>query len=445
MQPRIPCATYRLQFNNQFRFADATRIIGYLHDLGITDIYASPYFKAKKGSLHGYDIVDPNVLNPEIGTEEDYAVMAAELRRHGMGQVLDIVPNHMCVDSSENLWWMDVLENGPSSPYAKFFDIDWTPVKKELKDKVLIPVLGNQYGDLLEGQELQLVFEEGAFIVYYYEHKFPLRPQTYVLVLEHGLAELQVLLLDADPDLAEFMSIMTALHHLPSYTETDPDRIAERYREKEVIKRRLWTLVTRNAGIKAHIDNNVLLFNGTKGDAKSFDLLDDLMNQQIYRLSHWRVATEEINYRRFFDINGLGAIRVEHPAVFAATHALIFRLIREGSVTGLRVDHPDGLYNPVEYFHRLQRGCFVQQGLASLSKERNNQAASRGRRAGSRAAVRRRGASGPGLQALLYRRRKDPDKERADARGLADLQHHRLRIRQFRERHLYRRGAGKGL
>jgi (1->4)-alpha-D-glucan 1-alpha-D-glucosylmutase len=377
VQPRIPCATYRLQFNNQFRFADATRIIGYLHDLGITDIYSSPYFKAKKGSLHGYDIVDPNVLNPEIGTEEDYAAMVAELRRNGMGQVLDIVPNHMCVESSENVWWMDVLENGPSSPYAKFFDIDWTPVKKELQNKVLIPILGNQYGDILEGQELRLVFEEGAFFVYYYEHRFPLRPQTYVVVLEHGLAELQALLADTDPDLAELMSIMTALRHLPSYTETDPEKIAERYREKEVIKRRLWTLVSRHDGIKAHIEHNVFLFNGTKGDAKSFDLFDDLMNQQIYRLSHWRVATEEINYRRFFDVNSLGAIRMEHPAVFAATHALIFRLVREGSVTGLRVDHPDGLYNPVEYFHRLQRGCFVQQGLTSLSGERNDRETSR--------------------------------------------------------------------
>ncbi len=375
VQPRIPCATYRLQFNNQFRFADATRIIAYLHDLGITDIYSSPYFKAKKGSLHGYDIVDPNALNPEIGTEEDYTAMAAELRRHDMGQVLDIVPNHMCVDSSDNLWWMDVLENGPSSPYAKFFDIDWAPVKKELKDKVLIPVLGNQYGNILEGQELLLVFEEGAFFVHYFEHTFPLRPQTYVLVLEHGREELQTLLPDESPELAEFLSIMTALRHLPSYTETDPDKTAERFREKEVIKRRLWTLVSANAAIKAHIDKNVLIFNGTKGDAKSFDLLDDLMNQQIYRLSHWRVATEEINYRRFFDINELGAIRMENPDVFQTTHRLIFRMIRDGSVTGLRVDHPDGLYNPVEYFYRLQRGCFVQQGLASLSQERDNQAA----------------------------------------------------------------------
>ncbi len=372
--PRIPCATYRLQFNNQFRFPAATRIIGYLHDLGVTDIYSSPFLKAKQGSLHGYDIVDPQALNPEIGTEEDYASMAGELRRHGMGQVLDIVPNHMCVDSSENSWWMDVLENGPSSPYAKFFDIDWEPVKKELKNKVLIPILGGQFGNVLEGQELKVVLEDGAFFAKYYDHKFPLRPQTYVEILEHRLQDLQSLLPGESPDIAEILSIITALKHLPSYTETDPGRIAERHREKDVTKRRLGTLFTACSEVRAHIEENLRLFNGTKGDPKSFDLLDGLMDQQIYRLSDWRVATEEINYRRFFDINGLGAIRMEHPAVFAATHELIFRLIREGSVTGLRVDHPDGLYNPVEYFHRLQRACFVQQYSDPAPDQGNPQA-----------------------------------------------------------------------
>jgi (1->4)-alpha-D-glucan 1-alpha-D-glucosylmutase len=364
---RIPSSTYRLQFNRSFTFRDATRIIGYLHDLGVTDIYASPYFKAKAGSMHGYDIVDHNALNPEIGAEEDCRAMVAELKRHGMGQVLDIVPNHMCIESPENAWWMDVLENGPSSPYARFFDIDWTPVKKELKDKVLIPVLGSQYGDVLENQEIQVVFDQGAFTVRYYEHAFPIRPQTYVQLLELRLEELRTALPEQHADLVELLSILTALRNLPSYLENDLEKINERYREKEVIKKRLGTLYGASPDIRSHVDTNVLLVNGTKGDAKSFDLLDELMNQQIYRLSYWRVATEEINYRRFFDINGLGAIRMEHAEVFAATHALVFRLVREGSVTGLRVDHPDGLYNPVEYFHRLQRGCFVQQSLADAS------------------------------------------------------------------------------
>jgi (1->4)-alpha-D-glucan 1-alpha-D-glucosylmutase len=359
-QPKIPSSTYRLQFNSQFTFRDAVRIISFLHDLGISDIYASPYFRAKQGSLHGYDIIDHNDLNPELGTEGDYREMIGELRRHGMGQVLDIVPNHMCVDSPENMWWTDVLENGPSSPYARYFDIDWAPVKKELKDKVLIPVLGNQYGDALENQEVRLVFEGGAFFVWYYDHRFPVRPQTYVVLLEHRLHDLQALLTEEGPDLAEYLSIITALKHLPSYTETDPDRSAERYREKEVIKRRLGTLVAGSPSIREHLDQNIRLFNGTKGDPRSFDQLDELLSQQIYRLSYWRVATEEINYRRFFDVNGLGAIRVERSDVFEATHALLLRLIGDGSVTGLRVDHPDGLYNPVEYFHRLQRGCFMR-------------------------------------------------------------------------------------
>lgn len=362
-QPRIPVATYRLQFNNQLTFRSVSRIISYLHDLGVTDIYASPYFKAKTGSLHGYDIVDHTALNPEIGTEEDYAAMIAELRSRGMGQVLDIVPNHMCVESADNLWWMDVLENGPSSPFASFFDIDWTPVKKELRNKVLIPVLGDQYGNALENRELTLALEEGAFFVSYYDHRFPLRPATYAFIMEHRQEELRDVLSADHPDYAEYLSIITALGHLPPYTETDPARIEERRREKEVVKRRLHVLVTRSAAVCAHITENIRLFNGTRGDPRSFDLLDDLMNQQIYRLSHWRVATEEINYRRFFDVNSLGAIRTELPDVFAAAHSLVFRLIREGSVTGLRVDHPDGLYDPVEYFHRLQRGCFVQRQL----------------------------------------------------------------------------------
>ncbi len=362
---KIPSAIYRLQFNSRFTFRDATNIVGYLHDLGITDIYASPYFKAKKGSLHGYDIVDHNSLNPEIGRSEDYDAMTVELHRYGMGQILDIVPNHMCVECPENAWWMEVLENGPSSPYAMYFDIDWTPVKKELRHKVLLPILSNQYGNILEGQDLKVVFEEGAFFVHYSEHRFPLEPRTYVHILEYHLPELQACLPEGHADIAELLSIITALKHLPSPTVTDSTKVEERYREKEVIKRRLSKLFSGSPEVRAHLEENLRLFNGTKGDPKSFELLEGLMNLQMYRLTHWRVAAEEINYRRFFDINGLGAIRMEHHSVFQATHQLIFRLIRDKSVTGLRIDHPDGLYNPVEYFHRLQRGCFTQQMIAS--------------------------------------------------------------------------------
>ncbi len=363
--PRIPVSTYRLQFNRQFRFSDARKIISYLHKLGITDIYASPYFKTKEGSLHGYDIVDHNTLNPEIGTEEEYDELIKELQEYSMGQILDIVPNHMCVTGKENTWWMDVLENGPSSVYAKYFDIDWDPVKSELKNKVLLPILGDQYGIALENQELILTFEKGAFFVSYYENKFPIRPQTYTIILEHGIDKLENLLSSDNVHFVEFLSIITALKHLPPYTERDSEKIIERQREKEVAKKRLWKLYDESPEIKTFINENVGIFNGVKSEPGSFDLLDKLLSEQLYRLSFWRVATEEINYRRFFDINELASIRMEDPDVFRETHRLIFRLIREGKVTGLRIDHPDGLYNPSEYFHRLQKSCFVQLRLAN--------------------------------------------------------------------------------
>ena len=362
-EPRVPVSTYRLQFNRHFRFTDAKAIIHYLNNLGISDIYASPYFKAREGSLHGYDIVDHNSLNSEIGTEEEYHGMIQELWKYGMGQILDIVPNHMCITSKENTWWMDVLENGSGSIYADFFDIDWEPVKIELKDKVLIPILGDQYGIVLERQELQLVFENGDFFLCYYQHKFPIRPKTYIDILQYRIDELKNLLSPENPHLNELLSIITALNHLPSYTEKDPEKIAERYREKEIIKKRLWNHYSGNIEIKTFIDENVRTLNGVKDKPESFDFLDNLLNQQIYRLSQWSVATEEINYRRFFDINDLAAIRMENSLVFRETHKLIFKLIREGKVTGLRVDHPDGLYNPSEYFQRLQKNCFLYKRL----------------------------------------------------------------------------------
>ncbi|OPY71673.1 MAG: Maltooligosyl trehalose synthase [Syntrophorhabdus sp. PtaU1.Bin050] len=361
--PRIPVATYRLQFNKEFGFAQAKAIIGYLHNLGITDIYASPYFKARKGSLHGYDIIDHAMLNPEIGTEGEYDELIDELHRYGMGQVLDVVPNHMCIAGKENAWWTDVLENGMGSSYADFFDIEWEPVQEELANKVLLPILGDQYGTILENQELVLSFEEGSFYVNYYDNKFPVRPKTHILILGHRINELESSSPDGDPGFMELLSIITALKHLPSYTERQEERVAERIREREVIKRRLLTLYRENPRIQAFIDENVAFFNGTKGDPNSFDLLDSLLQQQAYRLSYWPVATEEINYRRFFDVNSLAAIRMENPRVFAETNRLLFRLIRDGKVTGLRIDHPDGLYNPTQYFEDLQRSCFTHAML----------------------------------------------------------------------------------
>ena len=366
---RIPVSTYRLQFNQGFTFKDAREVIPYLHRLGISDLYASPCFAAKKDSPHGYDIVDYTTLNRELGTEEEFQGLCGELQRHGMGQIMDFVPNHMCIDTSDNAWWRAVLENGPCSPYAFFFDIDWEPVKQELRNKVLLPFLGDQYGTVLERGELRLVFEEGAFSIHYFDAWFPVEPTTYLKILEHRLEFLEELQLSDAPSRLELLSIITALQHLPPTTEQDPDKREERFREKEIVKRRLLQLCGESPAIGGFIGENVRIFNGTKGEPASFDLLDGLLGEQVYRLSFWQVATEEINYRRFFDINGLGAIRMEDPAVFRATHALLLRLIREGKVTGVRVDHVDGLYDPSSYLQRLQKGCFIQLGLAAGALE----------------------------------------------------------------------------
>jgi (1->4)-alpha-D-glucan 1-alpha-D-glucosylmutase len=357
---RIPVSTYRLQLNHLFKFSDAKALVSYLHELGISEAYASPYFKAKKGSLHGYDLLNHNELNPEIGTAKEYDEWAGELARYGMGQVLDIVPNHVSIVEDGNIWWTDVLENGPSSAYADYFHIDWKPVKEELENKVLLPVLGDQYGRVLENQELKLTFEEGAFFILYYDRRFPVAPITYRKILELRLEEFKKKIGSDHPQLLELLSILTAIEHLPLRTERDLEKILERRREKEIIKRRLGDLYNKSTEVRAFVDENIRLFNGEKGSPRSFDLLDDLLNDQVYRLSHWRVATEEINYRRFFDINELAAIRMENPKVFREAHQLIFKLIRKGKVTGLRVDHPDGLYNPSDYFYQLQRGCFIQ-------------------------------------------------------------------------------------
>jgi len=353
--PRIPLATYRLQFNRDFTFSDAARIIPYLHDLGITDIYASPYLKAIPGSTHGYDIIDPTCLNPELGTEADYHGMVQALHAHGMGQILDVVPNHMGIDASANPWWQDVLENGPSSRYANYFDIDWTPVKDELENKVLLPILGDQYGIVLENQEILLQYEEGRLFLRYYEHIFPLDPCTWSQVLSHRQETLRQQFEETDPHLQEYLSILTALSHLPERTETDPDRIAERYREKEVIRRRLFLVLTENAKLQTFLQENLTSFNGTRGHAGSFDLLDRLVSNQAYRLAYWRVAAEEINYRRFFDINQLAAIRMEQPGVFQEANQKIFELLSTGAITGLRIDHVDGLSYPKGYLTNWQQ------------------------------------------------------------------------------------------
>ncbi|MGV8900134.1 MAG: malto-oligosyltrehalose synthase [Burkholderiaceae bacterium] len=356
---RIPRATYRLQFNHAFTFVQAEELVPYLDALGASHCYASPYFKARPGSMHGYDIIDHNALNPEIGTDQDFDRYVAALQRHGMGQIIDIVPNHMGVMGSDNGWWLDVLENGQSSPYAEFFDIDWTPQKEELRSKILVPVLGDQYGNVLESGELKLVFDGqcGEFSIWYNEHRFPLDPREYPRIIGHRWEQLAARLGANHPQLLGLQSLIAAFGHLPQRTDLSPEQRAERSRDKEIHKRHLTALCADPVKIDQFIQQNVAEFNGDPGHPESFNLLHQLIKAQAYRFAYWRVAADEINYRRFFDVNSLAGLRTERDAVFDATHRLVFDLIAKGKVDGLRIDHPDGLYDPLQYLRRLQQGC----------------------------------------------------------------------------------------
>src|SRR5881398_2601634 len=272
-----------------------------------------------------------------------------------MGQVLDFVPNHVGIAEPLNQWWMDVLENGPSSRYAPYFDIDSHPLKSDLRDKVLLPILSDQYGRVLERGELHVHFEEGTLYLLYAGRRLPIAPGTYRHILEIALQNLAEY---KDEDFyAELQSIITALEYLPKRTESDPKRIAERVREKEIIKRRLERRCAEARQVQQAIEKALAQINGNPGDPRSFDKLDGLLNEQAYRLAFWRVAAEEINYRRFFDVNDLAAIRMELPEVFDTAHKLLLDLVAQKAVTGLRIDHPDGLYNPREYFTKLQERC----------------------------------------------------------------------------------------
>jgi len=360
---RRPASTYRVQLTKDFGFERAAAIVPYLHALGVTDLYLSPILEAVPGSTHGYDTVDHGQISLELGGEAGYAMLCEALARHGLGQIVDFVPNHMGVGPL-NAWWMEVLENGPSSRYAYFFDVDWRPVKAELENKVLIPVLGDQYGVVMEKGELRLERQGGTFYVRYWDHRFPVAPRSVPQVLSHRLEELRDALGPEEPSVWELESICTSLQKLAPRSETDAQKVAERAREKEVAKRRLLGLCEASPAVREHIDGNVALFNGRPGEPRSFDLLDHLLDSQAYRLAHWRVAGEEINYRRFFDVNGLAAIRMEDERVFDEAHRLMLDLVRQGKVNGLRIDHPDGLYDPTAYFRRLQASALLEEGRA---------------------------------------------------------------------------------
>src|SRR5918999_744022 len=346
---RFPRTTYRIQFNAAFGFSAAKEVMRYLDALGVSDIYASPIFLARKGSTHGYDVVDPNQLNPELGTEQEFQALIAEVRRRGMGWVQDIVPNHMAYDG-QNRMLMDVLENGSASAYFHYFDIDWNHPYEGIRAKILAPFLGGFYGECLENGEIRLHYDSNGLSVSYFELKLPLAIESYSNVFTHGLAALRRKLGGKHPDFVKLLGVLFVLKNLPPKEET-----RERADQVVFTKSMLWELYTGSPEIKEFIDANVARYNGTKGDTASFDLLDRLLSEQIYRLSFWKVAAEELDYRRFFNINELISLRMEDEKVFRDTHALIFKLVREEKFTGLRIDHIDGLYDPLTYAQRLRQ------------------------------------------------------------------------------------------
>ncbi len=366
---RVPVATYRLQFNRGFRFADAQALVPYLHQLGITDIYASPIFKARRGSSHGYDVTDPTSFNPELGSEEEFEVLVQELKRHGMGLLLDIVPNHMTA-SSENEWWVDVLENGPSSPYASYFDIDWRPEPaNEVPDNtVILPILGTAYRSVLENRELILGLDKEGLFIRYHALRLPLDPKSYRILLTYRLEDLKQALGEGNAAFQELAELIAAIERLPGRTASNAQEVKARRKDKESLKEQLWGLYSTSPRIKEFIDENVSIFNGGAKDDRGSYLLDRLLTAQAYSLAFWREGIARINYRRFFDVSDLIGIRVEDPEVFEATHALTFRLVDEGKVTGLRVDHIDGLHDPLEYLRRLQNRLGTGRPAASAPR-----------------------------------------------------------------------------
>jgi (1->4)-alpha-D-glucan 1-alpha-D-glucosylmutase len=349
---RIPTATYRLQLSAALNFDRVARLIDYLNQLGISDLYLSPLFRAREESSHGYDVVSHAEIEREFGDIVALERLTDKARSLGMGVVLDVVPNHMGVNDRDNGWWWDVLENGPHSQYASYFDIDWDRASVTLRNKLLLPFLGDHFGAVLERGELRLVYENERLQIAYFEKRYPLSPLTWPAVLELALENA-----DFDqtaPERLELRSIISQLRNLVREPSQVID-IDEMYREQLVARQRLNKVVNDSSEVQAALKQALKTFNGNADDSESFDRLETLLNQQWYRLAYWRVAADEINYRRFFDVNDLAAIRVENSDVFAAVHSLVRQLLSQGRITGLRIDHPDGLFDPQEYFGQLQR------------------------------------------------------------------------------------------
>ncbi len=340
--PHEPSSTYRVQLNSKFDFDAATHLIPYLKELGIDHLYCSPYLQAAAGSMHGYDVVNHSRVNEELGGALGLDRLTQELETNGMGQMLDIVPNHMAITGRENPWWWDVLENGPSSPYAAFFDVDWEPPERRLHNMVLMPVLEDQYGALLSTGKLSIVREGDSFMVKVGDRLFPLGPRSLRFVL---LAAGQIYQNDRISYLAD------AFGELPSAASTDRATIVRRHRDRKIFSMILHRLLEEDPGAASAIDKALSQISSDRSQ------LHEVLEAQNYRLAPWRMAARDLGYRRFFDITTLVGLRMENVQVFDLTHQLILKWVSEGRLTGLRVDHPDGLRDPFGYLQRLRNAC----------------------------------------------------------------------------------------
>jgi len=334
-----PLSTYRVQLQPAFGFDDVTAIAPYLHRLGVSHLYASPYLQAAEGSTHGYDVIDHSSVNLELGGEEGHERMCDALGANQLGQVLDIVPNHMAIVGG-NRWWWDVLENGPSSQYASYFDVDWDPPEAKLRNTVLMPILGDHYGRVLEAGEFRLQRDAGAFTIHYYDHVLPVAPRSLDDLLAAAARQCRSM---------ELESLATFFGRLPPSWATDRASVRERHRDKEVLRASLARLLREEPAVAAAVDAEVAAVNANP------DRLDSLLERQNYRLAFWRTAGRELDYRRFFDIHTLAALRMEDEAVFLDTHERVIGWLDRGVVDGLRIDHPDGLRDPEGYLRRLSR------------------------------------------------------------------------------------------
>ncbi|MET0222517.1 MAG: malto-oligosyltrehalose synthase, partial [Tardiphaga sp.] len=340
MTPAIPVATYRLQLTKDFKFDDAAAVVPYLKALGITHLYASPFMKARAGSTHGYDIVDHTKLNPELGGEEGFERLSAALKANDLGLILDFVPNHVGVHFADNPWWLDVLEWGQASPHAVSFDIDWDTLPYRARGGVLLPIIGSSYGQALDNGEIELKYDaaEGTFSAWYFEHRLPIAPERYSEMLRAIVKEADAAETAAGKAILALAAEQKGLKH-------------PNYQEAPAFKKRLASI----EGSADIIARGLDAYRAGEGRPAQIQAMHMLMERQHYKLAQWRLASSEINYRRFFDVNTLAGLRVEDAGTFDAIHTLVKRLIEQDKLQGLRLDHIDGLRDPAQYFQRLRR------------------------------------------------------------------------------------------